>query len=998
MAQPLQFYNININDGLNANSINAIIQDKNGFIWMATSDGICRYDGHNFKQYHDDKYKPNSLHSSIYVQLQEDDYGNIWLDGEKNIEVIEAKTGNIKLVTSYSLKTNIAAEYTFYKTLNKDTLIHVSPDFNIFYFNTKTLEPINNFIIRINANALSSKKISSSYGTFTLPNNDTIYFLNNSCTDIVKFNYRNKSIKYTSCNIGKNLDLYSSPTILSNNSIGFVARENNDLFFIEINKESFTIIRKTFIKSINATFNYIGNSCVYEDYKNNRLYLGIYGEGLFVYDSTLQFLNKYTYDGSNPRSIASNLFFSGIKKFDDAIWILTNPTGVTYSNTKANAFNSYSSSIGLQDISKGIFTDKKGNVYNLPVGICLKYYDAKTGINITNTLPQKTQNFFKTVEYSSFNSTTILNENEVVIYTPNNLFIYNHTEGSFINFNPWFIKNLFAKNNIRYCQAFPINNRQILLEVNQELVELILNNDGTCTIKNKEKYPHDISAIHVAKNGNYFIGTTAGLYLKKQGGKISHVKQTDNILIKCIMQASDNSIYVATLSGVFHLKDDGSFIEQLHTGNGLTNNFCYGLLEDDAKQIWISNNKGLCRYNALTKQMSFYTKEDGLQGNEFNSNAYYKDKNGKLYFGGIYGVTAINISLLSNTKNNIKPKLIALAVNDVWINRDTSIWNIPKWTFSHTENTLTFEFASMKLINNSTYSYLYKLEGYDKNWITSLNNNIIRYPDLPPGNYTFLLKTVQNKIESETTNLVSIKIKPAFYQTWWFYLLLLAASIFCIWKIVQYFTKRKYKKQLAELRLQQELETERQRISRDLHDNMGAYTSALIANVQQLKNKTGDTDDVQKMEGNAEQILASLRETIWVLNNKEVSVQEFSDGFKNYCFKILKNFEQLSFSATEKIENNKMLSAATAIHLNKIMQEAVQNIIKHANATQINYTIESNIKFVITIADNGVGFDEIKVIKGNGLDNMEWRAKEVGLELKTISTINKGTTILINTL
>jgi signal transduction histidine kinase len=193
-------------------------------------------------------------------------------------------------------------------------------------------------------------------------------------------------------------------------------------------------------------------------------------------------------------------------------------------------------------------------------------------------------------------------------------------------------------------------------------------------------------------------------------------------------------------------------------------------------------------------------------------------------------------------------------------------------------------------------------------------------------------------------------------------------------------------------------EQERKRISRDLHDNMGAYTSALIANVQQLKSKTGDSNEVQNMQSNAEQILASLRETIWVLNNKEVTIQEFSDGFKNYCFKILKNFEDISFNATENIESNVMLKAATAIHLNKILQEAVQNIIKHANATQLNYTINSNKKIQITIQDNGKGFDQHTANKGNGLENMQWRAKEVGIEIAIQSIISEGTTITINTL
>jgi signal transduction histidine kinase len=193
-------------------------------------------------------------------------------------------------------------------------------------------------------------------------------------------------------------------------------------------------------------------------------------------------------------------------------------------------------------------------------------------------------------------------------------------------------------------------------------------------------------------------------------------------------------------------------------------------------------------------------------------------------------------------------------------------------------------------------------------------------------------------------------------------------------------------------------EQERKRISRDLHDNMGAYTSALIANVQQLKAKSNEYAELHNMESNAQHILASLRETIWVLNNKEITVQNFSDEFKNYCIKLLRNFEQISFNATENITDNKMLSTTTAIHLNKIMQEVVQNVIKHADATAISYSIESNDGIQISIADNGIGFDENAIQKGNGLENMQWRTNEIGIKMKVLSTINEGTTITINTL
>jgi signal transduction histidine kinase len=193
-------------------------------------------------------------------------------------------------------------------------------------------------------------------------------------------------------------------------------------------------------------------------------------------------------------------------------------------------------------------------------------------------------------------------------------------------------------------------------------------------------------------------------------------------------------------------------------------------------------------------------------------------------------------------------------------------------------------------------------------------------------------------------------------------------------------------------------ETERQRISRDLHDNMGAYTSALIANTQALKAKIGEHSDVSKIQTNAESILHSLRDTIWVLNNKTISLHDFNDAFKNYCFKVLQNFEYINFETNEDIQYNDTLTSAQALHLNKILQEAIQNIIKHAKATKITYTILDNAGTYLSVFDNGVGFDEQNITRGFGLENMRFRAAEVNFELEVTATEGNGTLVTLKSL
>lgn len=200
---------------------------------------------------------------------------------------------------------------------------------------------------------------------------------------------------------------------------------------------------------------------------------------------------------------------------------------------------------------------------------------------------------------------------------------------------------------------------------------------------------------------------------------------------------------------------------------------------------------------------------------------------------------------------------------------------------------------------------------------------------------------------------------------------------------------------LAEEKIYTEKEKERQRISRDLHDNMGAYTTALLSNLHQLKNENVSPEIIAKMQSNAQQILNSLRETIWVLNSKEVSVSDLSDIFKNYCFKLLQSFDGISFETKEEIINNQLIPSTTAIHLYKILQESFQNIIKHAEATSIICTIKSDKKIELSITDNGKGFNTNNKTQGNGIENMQWRAKEIGYSIEIDSTTNTGTTILV---
>jgi signal transduction histidine kinase len=616
------------------------------------------------------------------------------------------------------------------------------------------------------------------------------------------------------------------------------------------------------------------------------------------------------------------------------------------------------------------------------------------------------------------------------------------------------LRSLQMTNGFYYGMAngtlYTFNNNQIIGEtfIRKDALSFYITNDSlmvgsfegfhyysfknnSATLKNTFRIGAGISSIFPYKNDWMFSTYGNGFYnLKNFEEEKRHFPNLPFANIEKTEKLQNGFAGLSFEDGFFTCDNNFENVQHFNTKKGLLSNYVNTVYEYK-DTLWIGGKNGisLITKNNAVKILSY---KEGFRGKIikyiFTSNkgqvwvvsdAYlHVNTNGKLQ------TIASNIS---NSKNeNIVTALYDAATDNLIVSTNTgiSIVRLSNVQLSKTEITVALQaiFIDAKIVGNNNkfeVSYnanniLFRFKPLDNlifsrtNLYCKLNNEAwqlvsdslaVNFSKLRSGSYTLYTKVLQaDGTESEANAITTFKVNRPLWQRWWAIVLYSVGLILSIGFIVQYINRKKQAKLLQKLALQKELENERQRISRDLHDNMGAYTSALIANVQHLKLTTGASTDVENMQSNAEQILASLRETIWVLNNKEISVQEFSDGFKNYCFKILKNFEDISFNATENIESNVMLKAATAIHLNKILQEAVQNIIKHANATQLNYTIKSNKKIQITIQDNGKGFDQYTANKGNGLENMQWRAKEVGIEIAIKSIMSEGTTITINTL
>ena len=204
--------------------------------------------------------------------------------------------------------------------------------------------------------------------------------------------------------------------------------------------------------------------------------------------------------------------------------------------------------------------------------------------------------------------------------------------------------------------------------------------------------------------------------------------------------------------------------------------------------------------------------------------------------------------------------------------------------------------------------------------------------------------------------------------------------------------EEKHKAQQAVLTAE---EKERKRIAADLHDNMGAYASAIAANVDDMmmEHPAEDNTILYRMKTNATEIMTNLRDTIWVLNKDAISITGISDRFKNYIVKIIQSYPAISTDVKENIVNDILLSPENALNMLRIMQEAFHNAIKHSGCTNITIEITSDECVQLRIVDDGRGFILQKDNLGNGLKNIQQRAKANGWQLKIESMVARGTSI-----
>lgn len=551
----------------------------------------------------------------------------------------------------------------------------------------------------------------------------------------------------------------------------------------------------------------------------------------------------------------------------------------------------------------------------------------------------------------------------------------------------------------KHASFIQINGDTVVLSMNNDL--LVIHAGKKPRILNRRTVGPIRSILTTGQN--IWLGTPFGLFLSSFSQRWTDIALDSNNRISTSavfdLQMRNQQIWVATETGLAIYSMDGKPVELKGTLRELSKEIFYSLSEDHKHRIWFSGNKGIGCCDIPKNKLVYFNQRNNLQSLEFNHNAFLAGPGGMLYFGGINGVNAITPPDFQLERAGPEARLFSLLLSD----RNIS-------------NGIPAEFLDVELNRNEPHisgkvfstdyqytgfqQYSFFLEGWDDQWSSPSLSASFSFRNLPPGDYRLFVKcrdAFQN--EGKASLLLRVRINPPFWTTWWFIAVTLITILLITALVVRKIQEIRYRNKLRELEQQNAINKERLRISKDMHDEIGASLTRISILSELARNRTKDVsethhliDQINDISGN---VVDEISEIIWAINPKNDSLSSFASYLRRYASSYLESTGiEIHYQFRKEFPEVIMLSELRR-NLFLIIKEALHNIVKHSSARHVELGISYDEGMLsIYIRDNGSGFFIAeRQGTGNGLINMQKRMEECGGTLIMLSEPGKGCSI-----
>jgi len=799
--QNLSFGKFTSENGLGSNFVNGIVQDDVGYLWIATENGLSRFDGYSFMNYMHDKADSNSLNANNIAGLSKLKNGNILIHYYNRLDEFDLNSLKVKCL----LKSN---QRIFTYLLNSKNQLWITIFPNKFY-----LIPYDS--LRNSKKQFSIEKyFVFETGKFNLKGlqlfedlDGNLWFGNQG---LHKYDVKHKILKVYPFiqpeieivgKVSKKLNHKVVNKIVQNDPNYLWLATGFGLVKFDIQSETFTHYPTVEFDKNNTGGNNI-NDMFFDEFKNIWLASNLNGIFIFNPGSEKYIANlKNNQNDENTLSTNGTKFFFYSKQFPDGILWVGTTSGINYCDFYQKQFkrlkNTIDQKLGLIDPHvRSMFIDQNKNLW---IGTW------NQGMSVTN----KDRVLFEHFQYNSKSLNSIGNGTVSKIWQDGDKNIISLTwQGSINTINPVTkkINRLQGYQNNKNFNAWVLTDALYdkdsslwISSIGSGLFQLKKNSDLFLSYgleNSNKKFPtSEIFCLFQSKQTNesvLWIGTKIGLIkFNYKTEKYQLINPSNDLVsIFCIFEDNSGLIWCGTeTDGLYSYNPKTEKFNHFTTKDGISNNYICGIVDDKKGNLWISTGKGISMLNPKTGKIRNYYKEDGLLSNEFTWGSYFQSSDGELFFGGQKGLISFYPDSIKDnpfipnvffTDFRIKNKSVGIneVVNEQIV-LSQSINNLKFIKLNYKNNDFSLEFSSSHYSNPNQNTFAYMLEGYDEQWKhTDANYRRISYTNLKDKEYIFKVKAANNDVKwNEVPKELKIIILPAWWQTLWFKILILVCII-----------------------------------------------------------------------------------------------------------------------------------------------------------------------------------------------------------------------------
>lgn len=995
----LRFTHITTEQGLSNNELTSIAQDKNGFIWIGTNDGLNRFDGYEIKVYRHILNEPTSVLSNFISNILVDSQNYIWIgtlngislynkdeDNFINLKVyhgkdeqtnnyitwfVEDSKGNVLVsndrgyIFQYDRKKKIFNQLSDQSLpsincmkLSRDTLLYIGTKSGLFSFNRTTKRfteislPVAPEYNPLNISSIEIYKNNIWVGTHAL--GALIY--NPYRKDII---YVNKLLNFTDNGCFRILRLYSD----KQNNIWIADAEGIKMFNEDLK------LFKSYRHNPNSNYSLStdGGKVVFVDCQKNK-WIGTSLGGLNVAYERKRFHNLKP-ENEGDINLTRNIVSTVTKDRENNLWIGYFNEGIDKITPDLKAKSIYlpndkdPNSLGHSTV-QAIFQDRKGNIWTGTYTGGLELFDKQTGK-------------FHKYQHDPQNPGSIAcnDVRSIVEDKQGNLWIVAHGVG-IDKFDPQtkkFYHYTFAPSN----RKWKVSNWNFKLLIDSYDTLWLAGTTGLCKMN--------------------YDGTIAEIFTMDPSDRFS----LSNKYLNDVFEDNRRNLWVGTYEGLNYFNRKTRKFTHLTTENGLLNDNIKAILEDKDGNIWASSNKGITKIapkfdnanNLISYDIRNYDERDGIESNAFFDRAAYFDAKANLmYFGGLKGITYFQPD---NIKDNPQPPTVvftdfklfykSVSFHDKNSPLKKHISQTRTIRLNYTQNVLTFEYSALNFIVPGKNQFAYIMEGFDKKWNYVGAEHKATYTNLDPGTYTFKVKAANNDgLWNEEPASVVIIIEPPFWKSFWGMWIIGMALVFIVYlsyRFITYRAKLKNELQLAHIEAKKVQEIGQLKINffTQISHEFRTPLTLIISPLEKLMNTQTDdqtvSNDYKLIYKNVQRLKRLINQLLDFRTSEEgfLKLDPTYDDIILFISGIVSSFDALSqqrnIRQTFDCELASLYMWFDPDKIEKILYNLISNAIKYTpdgGSISIHLKLISNQNILpgetlecleISVSDNGIGIE-----------------------------------------